>query len=108
MSLAKTANAKPSDIAYVKVKEVLPSLQNCVTIHEQKGKLCKSNVNYHIEIWVKVGGDKGGSTTKLVAQICNLKQHNSPITTEILFMYKVLDTLCKQEGSIWALTPTVC
>ena len=75
--MASTTNAKPSDIAYVKVKEVLPFLQNCISIHEENGKLCNINDNnYHNEIWVKVGGDKGGSTTKLVAQMCNLKQLN--------------------------------
>ena len=42
-------------------------------------------------------GDKGGSTTKLVAQVCNLTNPNTATTTEILAMYEVVDTYENDE-----------
>ena len=38
------------------------------------------------------GGDKGGSTTRLVAKVCNLTNPNFATTNEILAMYEVVDT----------------
>ena len=31
------------------------------------------------EIWVKLGGDKGGGSFKMVFQICNVEHPNSPV-----------------------------
>ena len=98
MSLAKTAKAgEPSDVAYVKVREILPFLQETINIHHSNGKMCNNNDEYHDEIWLKIGGDKGGSTTKLVAQVCNITNPNSAVTTDILCMYEAVDTYANME-----------
>ena len=39
VKLPKTANAPQTDIAYVKVKEILPLLQEVPNIHEASGEL---------------------------------------------------------------------
>ena len=39
VSLPKTANSPPTDIAYVKVKEILPLLQEVGNIHEASREL---------------------------------------------------------------------
>jgi len=37
--------------------------------------------NGKIEIWLKLGGDKGGGSFKMTFQICNIAHPNSPVNT---------------------------
>lgn len=44
------------------------------------------------EIWVKIGGDKGGDTFKLMLQIANLSHPNSLRATNIIGLFPGKDT----------------
>ena len=44
------------------------------------------------EIWVKLGGDKGGSCMKVHAQVCNVPMPNSPRNTSVFTVFEAPDT----------------
>ena len=44
------------------------------------------------QIWIKLGGDKGGSSMKMSFQICNLKAPNSVKNTCIFAAFQAGDT----------------
>ena len=44
------------------------------------------------EIWVKLGGDKGGSCMKVHAQLCNVPTPNSPNNTSVFTVFEAPDT----------------
>ena len=44
------------------------------------------------EIWVKLGGDKGGKTMKLNFQILNVSHPNSPVNTCVFLLFEAPDT----------------
>lgn len=46
------------------------------------------------EIWVKIGGDKGGKTMKFSFQICNSLHPNSPTNTCVFVAFEAVDTRC--------------
>ena len=46
------------------------------------------------EIWVKLGGDKGGQTMKLSFQICNCIHPNSPTNTCVFVAFEATDSRC--------------
>ena len=45
------------------------------------------------EIWIKLGGDKGGSTFKLSFQILNVRTPNSKKNTCVIAMFEASDTV---------------
>ena len=45
------------------------------------------------QIWIKLGGDKGGSSMKMSFQICNLKAPNSVKNTCIFAAFQAGDTI---------------
>ena len=45
------------------------------------------------EIWVKLGGDKGGSCMKVHAQLCNVPNPNSPKNTSVFTAFEAPDTM---------------
>ena len=45
------------------------------------------------EIWIKVGGDKGGGTFKMVFQILNTRTPNSPASTCVFSIFEAPDTV---------------
>ncbi|XP_071500072.1 uncharacterized protein [Diadema antillarum] len=49
------------------------------------------------EIWVKIGGDKGGSSFKLMLQICNVAKPNSILNTNIIMMFDAVDSIFNLE-----------
>ncbi len=44
------------------------------------------------EIWVKIGGDKGGGSFKMNFQICNVHNPNSPNNTCVFCVYEAPDS----------------
>lgn len=44
------------------------------------------------EIWVKLGGDKGGGSVKINFQICNCQKPNSVTNTCVFTAYEAADT----------------
>ena len=44
------------------------------------------------EIWVKVGGDKGGSSFKMSFQVANVGRPNSPKNTFVFCVFQAPDT----------------
>ena len=44
------------------------------------------------EIWVKLGGDKGGGSFKMSFQICNVEHPNSPSNTCAFCVFEAADT----------------
>ena len=44
------------------------------------------------EIWVKIGGDKGGGSFKMNFQICNLHHPNSPSNTCVFCIFEAPDS----------------
>jgi len=45
------------------------------------------------KIWIKLGGDKGGSSMKMLLQICNLKAPNFVKNTCIVAAFQAGDTI---------------
>lgn len=45
------------------------------------------------EIWVKVGGDKGGGTFKMAIQIVNVLHPNSPNNTCVFSIFEAPDSI---------------
>ena len=45
------------------------------------------------EIWLKIGGDKGGGTLKMVFQIVNTKAPNSPVNTCVFCIFEAPDSV---------------
>ena len=45
------------------------------------------------EIWIKLGGDKGGGTFKFNFQICNTPTPNSPRNTCVFSIFAAPDTI---------------
>ena len=45
------------------------------------------------EVWVKLGGDKGGSCMKVQAQLCNVPTPNSPKNTSVFTAFEAPDTV---------------
>ena len=44
------------------------------------------------EIWLKIGGDKGGGSFKMSLQIANVAHPNSPQNTVVFCAYEARDT----------------
>jgi len=44
------------------------------------------------EIWVKIGGDKGGGSFKMSFQLCNVPNPNAPHNTCVFAIYEGPDT----------------
>lgn len=45
----------------------------------------------HNEVWVKLGGDKGGGTFKMSFQLCNVDQVNSVQNSVVFSIFKAGD-----------------
>ena len=45
------------------------------------------------EVWVKIGGDKGGATFKMAIQILNVKHPNSPNNTCVFSIFEAPDSV---------------
>ncbi|XP_071948723.1 uncharacterized protein [Antedon mediterranea] len=97
MVMQKAANAKESKIAFVRVNNIHDWIKEVVHIHEQNDNLWEHQC-FHNEAWVKIGGDKGGPSTKLVAQIVNVNKPNSATTTEIISMYNAFDNYSNMKA----------
>ena len=58
-----------------------------------------SNLTWHDgaipadQLWVKIGGDKGGSTFKMNFQICNVQYPNSPAHTCVFCIFLAYDSV---------------
>ena len=44
------------------------------------------------EVWIKIGGDRGGDTVKIVFQICNVSNPNSIQNTCVFCVFEGKDT----------------
>jgi hypothetical protein len=75
---------------FVRVANVKDALTQKVRDMQLSGQLLETP-DFHGKIVVTIGGDKGGSTTKLVASIANAKTPNSPNNQVILGTYKGKD-----------------
>ena len=45
------------------------------------------------EVWIKIGGDRGGDTVKIVFQICNVCNPNSKQNTCVFCVFEGKDTV---------------
>ncbi|KAK3736237.1 hypothetical protein QZH41_019804, partial [Actinostola sp. cb2023] len=74
----------------------LGSLTNAVMKHLEENKKC-NRLTWHNgiipqdEIWLKVGGDKGGGTFKMCFQIGNVPSPNSPQNTIVFNLFQAPD-----------------
>ncbi|XP_072032273.1 uncharacterized protein [Amphiura filiformis] len=92
LKLQEVANGPATKgIAFARVKNLREYLTEVVN---KQAKLGNINVHesFNDEIWLKVGGDKGGSSTKLVGQFANQKDGCSADATNILGMFNATDT----------------
>ena len=49
------------------------------------------------EVWIKIGGDKGGGTFKLNVQLANTKNPNSRLNTNIIAVFQANDS----RSNLW-------
>nr|XP_054755232.1 uncharacterized protein LOC129261193 [Lytechinus pictus] len=52
------------------------------------------------EIWLKVGGDKGGGTFKLMVQLANVKRPNSLHNTRVIMLFPGSDSTYNLDVSL--------
>ena len=60
------------------------------------------------EIWVKLGGDKGGSCMKVHAQLCNVPSPNSPRNTSVFTAFEAPDTITNLHVALRSLPGPGC
>ena len=77
----------PKQVAYFRVLDLPAQIQKHVQ-QKQDNDDVVLHENFEDKIWVKVGGDKGGKSSKLVFEIANDKQCNSADNTEIISVYQ--------------------
>lgn len=76
--------------------------------------LCRlHNLTWHnnaipeAEIWVKIGGDKGGNSFKLTFQIVNVEHPNSPHNTCILLAFQASDSYTNLKVALVSYTSQI-
>ncbi len=52
------------------------------------------------EIWIKIGGDKGGKSVKINFQIANIPHPNSPVNTIVFAVFEASDSKSNLHVSI--------
>ena len=48
------------------------------------------------EIWIKIGGDKGGSSFKISVQMVNVMKPNSVKNSAVFWMFEAPDSVCNE------------
>ena len=89
----------------------IPSFIFLFSVHRltwHQGKIPSS------EVWVKLGGDKGGGSFKMSFQLCNVEHPNSPVNTCVFLIFEApdnvtnlrlgLDPLQRQMDSLESMT----
>ncbi|XP_072027743.1 uncharacterized protein [Amphiura filiformis] len=92
INLQKTGQSlADTPVAYFRVK----CLKDYIASHIEK-QLDMNNTwhddNFNQELWLKIGGDKGGTTTKMAFQLVNQNAPNSSASTNIISMFEATDT----------------
>ena len=64
-----------------------------MTTGHRVGRLIKPDFIPEEEIWIKIGGDKGGSTMKVNFQILNCPNPNSPVNTCVFALFEAPDSV---------------
>ena len=82
---------KSTPVAYVEdltefVPELLNKYEEVGLLHSHDGQIPED------EVWVKLGGDHGGGTFKIMLQIANIANPNSNLNTFIICMVDCKDT----------------
>ncbi|XP_072040473.1 uncharacterized protein [Amphiura filiformis] len=89
--LKKSSTAKPTNVAFVRTTDLEEHIKSLLKLHIQRGNMW-DNMKFEGEIWIKIGGDKGGTSTKLAVQICNVKSPNSADNTDLIAFFEALDS----------------
>lgn len=66
---------------------------NAFSVFHRLGLLTSHGVIKEEEIWLKVGGDKGGGTFKMMFQVGNTINPNAPRNTVLVCMFPASDTM---------------
>lgn len=62
--------------------------------HSRHGRLCWHEGRIpENEIWLKIGGDKGGGTFKMAIQLINVPNPNSPKNTCVFSIFEAPDSV---------------
>ncbi|XP_070545108.1 uncharacterized protein [Ptychodera flava] len=89
--LPKNASAKgPSKVAYVRRPNLEHIVQTTYDAHVSKGNI-SADARFNDEVWVLVGGDKGGTTTKLCLQLANVGNCGAD-NIELVAMFEAYDS----------------
>ncbi|XP_072022414.1 uncharacterized protein [Amphiura filiformis] len=91
MSLQKSAHSVESSVAFARVKNLEEYITRHVNLQFSLGKTWEHE-KFNNEMWMKIGGDKGGTSTKLAYQLVNEVNANSRDGTNILAMFDAVDT----------------
>ncbi|KAJ8018545.1 hypothetical protein HOLleu_43399 [Holothuria leucospilota] len=90
--LKKTTTSEKTETAFIRFKSIKQHAEQTIRRHFETGLLdCSSH--FQEKIWIKIGGDKGGSTTKLAMQVVNIPGCNSPHNTHLLGMFEATDSI---------------
>ena len=57
------------------------------------------------EVWVKIAGDKGADTVKLVFQLCNVHSPNSVQNTCVFAVFEERDTITNLHTALDCYSP---
>ena len=90
----KTTNAESiKDTPVVSVDDLPTFVANLLDQCEEKDRLTWSNGIPKDEVWIKIGGDHGGNSFKLVLQIANVDNPNAKESTFLVRMVECRDSV---------------
>ena len=96
--LDQTAPAMNAPIGTVSSDNLPSFVTELLDQYEEEGLLTwQQNTIPHDEIWVKVGGDHGGESFKLMLQIANTSMPNSKNNTFLLLTIDAKDSCIHQS-----------
>ncbi|KAJ8048012.1 hypothetical protein HOLleu_00163 [Holothuria leucospilota] len=76
----------------VRVKDLKTKIIQQLEEYERLNLLTWHSVIPENEIWIKIGGDKGGATFKQMFQVANVESPNAPLNTTVFCIFPAKDS----------------
>jgi hypothetical protein len=89
-------NPREENVAFIRVKDIKKVVQYYYTTQEKLGNIQEFEM-FQGDILLKLGGDKGGKSTKLCYQIANVVNCNSAEQTQMLSFFEATDS----DNNLW-------
>jgi hypothetical protein len=90
-NLQKTKTGAPEKVPYAKIQSIKFNIESYLAKQISLGNFIEDE-HFKDVLYLKLGADKGGTSTKLCYQIVNLEKCNSAEKTQIICLYEGTDT----------------